>query len=182
MHNPITSQTTSRHQLAAGRENISSRQDAIPRIGTTGTHGQRNDRSAFGLILRMMSTAAQTTANANSVPMLVISRSASIGRGPAPTATNDPMRIVVFHGVRNFGWTLPKKLGGTIPSRAMARKTRGALSIMTRSTEGIPATPAVAMMASAQGSPTVLNATDTPAPVSIWSYFTMPVRTATTAI
>ena len=43
----------------------------MPRIGTTGTNGQRNGRSASGSIRRMISTAAQTITKANSVPMLV---------------------------------------------------------------------------------------------------------------
>ena len=55
-------------------------------------------------------------------------------------ATKTPVRIVDFHGVRNLGWTAPKKPGGSRPSRAMARKTRGWLSIITSSTEVMPAT------------------------------------------
>ena len=104
-----------------------------------------------------------------------------IGRKPVAIATKAPMRMVLFHGVRNFGCTAAKNFCGTIPSRAMAKKTRGAESIMTRSTEVIPATPAIAIKTSAQGIPTVWKAMETPAPWSIWSYLTMPVRTATTA-
>jgi hypothetical protein len=48
--------------------------------------------------------------------------------------------MVAFHGVRKRGWTAPKKLVGTMPSRAMASHTRGWLSIMTSSTEVMPAT------------------------------------------
>ena len=46
-------------------------------------------------------------------------RSAEI---PSGATQNMPIRICDFHGVRNFGWTAPKKLGGTMPSRAIARK------------------------------------------------------------
>ncbi len=96
--------------------------------------------------------------------------------------TKTPIRIVDFHGVRNRGWTAPKKLRGTRPSRAIARKTRGPVSIMTSSTEVMPATPAVAISASAQPMPWSAKARDTGALMSIWSYRTMPVSTATTAM
>ena len=52
---------------------------------------------------------------------------------------------------------------GTRPSRAIARKTRGALSIITSSTDVMPATPATAMMNSAQPRPTFSKASETPA-------------------
>src|SRR5215813_7163984 len=181
MTRPITSQPISRSQLGHGNENISIRHMVIPRIGTTGTIGQRNGRSASGLVRRMTSTAEQTTVNANSVPIFVISSRASIGNKPAPTDTNNPIRIVVFQGVRNRGWTSPKNPGGTSPSRAIARNTRGAESIITSNTDVIPATPAHAIITSAHCRPTDLNAIDTPAPVSMWLYLTIPVSTITTS-
>ena len=116
----------------------------------TGTSGQRKGRCASGLVRRMISTAVQTTTKANSVPMLVSSSRASIGNSPARMATKMPMAMVLFHGVRKVGWMSAKKALGTRPSRAIARKTRGPDSIMTSSTEVMPATPAVAMMNSAQ--------------------------------
>ena len=92
------------------------------------------------------------------------------------------MAIVDFQGVRNFSWTAPKKSWDTRPSRAIARKTRGPLSIMTSSTDVMPATPAVAMMPSAQPMPFCWKARLTGALMSIWSYLTIPVSTATTAM
>ena len=85
------------------------------------------------------------------------------------TATNTPMRIVDFQGVRNLGCTSAKKPCGTIPSRAIARNTRGADSISTSSTEVMPATPAAAMMNSAHGRPACLKASETPASTLSWS-------------
>ena len=41
-------------------------------------------------------------------------------------------------GCGTSAWIAPKKLGGTRPSRAIARKTRGWLSIITSRTEVIP--------------------------------------------
>src|SRR2546423_4722199 len=103
MLKPITSQIMSRYQFSAGSENISSKQVRIPRIGTTGTNGARNGRLALGLVLRITNTAPQTITNANNVPMLVISARIPSGRNPAIAATNSPVRIVDFQGVRNFG-------------------------------------------------------------------------------
>src|SRR5580692_8755768 len=111
MIKPIAIQMISRYQFADGSENMSIRQVNIPRIGTTGYSGARNGLAASGLVRRMISTAAQTIKKAKRVPMLVRSSSASIGRKPVKMATNAPIKIVDFHGVRNLGWTSAKKLG-----------------------------------------------------------------------
>src|SRR6185436_7101472 len=103
MIRPRAIQANSRHQLADGSENMSIRHESTPMTGTNGTHGQRNGRSALGYFLRMISTAAQTITKAKSVPMFVRWSRASIGRKPAMTTTPQPIRIVDFHGVRNFG-------------------------------------------------------------------------------
>src|SRR5919206_5167252 len=108
MTKPMASQTMSRHQFSGGSENISIRQVRMPMIGMNGTHGQRNGRSAFGYFLRMINTAVQTMTKASSVPMLVRCSSASMGSSPAATQTQIPIRMVDFHGVRNFGWTSAK--------------------------------------------------------------------------
>src|SRR5437867_1241220 len=102
-----------RYQFSAGKENINSKQVRMPRIGISGTSGARNGRAAFGLVLRITITAPQTITKANNVPMLVISARMLNGRKPAIDATNSPVRIVDFHGVRNVGCTAPKKLFGT---------------------------------------------------------------------
>src|SRR5207244_12572324 len=99
---PMPSQMINRYQLSAGSENINSKQVPIPRIGTRGTKGARNGRLAFGFVLRMTITAPQTITNANKVPMLVISARMLSGINPAIEATNRPVRIVDFQGVRNF--------------------------------------------------------------------------------
>src|SRR5512135_3689461 len=105
MQKPIASHTMSRHQFSAGNENISTRQQKMPAIGTNGTQGDRKGRSASGCVLRMMSTAEHTMTKASSVPILVSSASTRNGRKVAIVPTNKPVRIVDFHGVRNFGWT-----------------------------------------------------------------------------
>src|SRR5207245_11411010 len=99
----MASQMISRYQLPAGRENINSKQVRMPRIGTNGTRGARNGRFASGLVLRITMTAPQTMTKANKVPMLVISAKRLRGRKPAIEATNRPVRIVDFNGVRHFG-------------------------------------------------------------------------------
>ena len=119
MRNPIPSQINKRHQFSTGRENIKIRQQTIPAIGTKGDQGARKGRSACGWVLRMISTAAQTITNASKVPMFVNSASIRSGSNVAIAPTKTPVRIVDFHGVRNFECTAPKKLSGTMPSRAM---------------------------------------------------------------
>src|SRR3954471_8671141 len=103
MSRPMMSQMMSRYQFSAGSENISSRQVAMPKIGTSGTNGARNGRFAFGFVLRMTMTAPQTMTKAKSVPMLVISASIESGMKPAIAATKMPVKMVDFQGVRNFG-------------------------------------------------------------------------------
>src|SRR2546422_11664524 len=99
----MSSQMISRYQFSAGSENINNRQVAMPSIGTSGTKGAREGRFASGLVLRITRTAPQTITKANNVPMLVISASMLSGINPAIEATKSPVRIVDFHGVRNFG-------------------------------------------------------------------------------
>ena len=93
-----------------------------------------------------------------------------------------PVRIVDFQGVRNRSCTAPKNPLGSRPSRAIARKIRGWLSIMTSSTDVMPATAPIEIRSCAQGSPTWRKASDTGASMLIWSYGTIPVRTAATAM
>ena len=120
------------HQQQAGQN---ARESARTERAARGTAARPS-----GLVRRMISTAAQTITNASSVPMFVSSARMRQAAGtPAMAATKTPVRMVDFHGVRNFGWTAPKKPCGTRPSRAMARKTRGWLSIITSSTEVMPA-------------------------------------------
>ena len=74
----------------------------------------RHERAAegprrLGLVFRMMSTAPQTMTKANRVPMLVRCSRASMGRKPARRPTKRPMRMVLFQGVWNRGWTSAKK-------------------------------------------------------------------------
>src|ERR1700693_2427571 len=113
MTKPRINQTNSLNQLAAGNENISSRQQAIPSTGTKGTRGHRNGRDASGFVFLMIRTAPQTIVNANNVPILVKLSSASIGSNAVMIPTNSPMAIVLFQGVRKVGWTAAKKLRGT---------------------------------------------------------------------
>ena len=155
----------------------------MPRIGVSGHEGHpERPRAPSGFVRRMMSTAAHTMTNAKSVPMLTSSARMRSGRKAAPMATKTPVRIVDFHGVRNFSWIAPKKLCGTRPSRAIARMTRGWLSIMTSSTEVMPVSAPSEIRNCAHGSPTCRNASETGASMLILSYGTMPVSTAATAM
>ncbi len=86
----------------------------------------------------MISTAPQTIMNASRVPILTSSARMFRGSKAASVPTNTPVRMVDFQGVRNRGWIAAKKLGGTRPSRAIASRTRGWLSIITRRTDVIP--------------------------------------------
>jgi len=97
----------------------------MPMMGTKGTHGERNGRSASGWAFRIMRTAAHTMINANRVPMFVSSARMRRGRNAAIRPTNKPVMIVDFQGVRSLGWIALKMAGGTIPSLAIANKTRG---------------------------------------------------------
>ena len=76
--------------------------------------------------------------------------------------------MVDFQGVRKRSWTAAKNPGGSRPSRAMARKIRGWLSIMTSSTEVMPATAPIETSNCAQGRPTCRKASDTGASILIW--------------
>ena len=93
----------SRYQFSAGKENINSKHVKIPRIGMSGTRGALKGRFASGFVRRITKTAPQTITNANRVPMLVISARILSGMNPAIAATKRPVKIVDFHGVRNFG-------------------------------------------------------------------------------
>src|SRR3984893_3855662 len=99
----MSSQIINRYQFSAGSENINNKQVRMPKIGTSGTKGARNGRLALGFVLRMTITAPQTITNANKVPMLVISARMLNGMNPANDATNRPVRIVDFQGVRKRG-------------------------------------------------------------------------------
>jgi hypothetical protein len=66
----------------------------------------------------------QTRMKANRVPMLVRSTMASSDVKVAVTATTRPVTMVVMCGVWKRGWTRAK-IGGSRPSRDMAKKMRG---------------------------------------------------------
>ena len=95
----------------------------------------------------MMRTAPQTITNANSVPMFVrCKQGVDRQAGRSSTATKMPMAMVLFHGVRKRGWTSAKN---ALRHQAVARHRQEdarALSIITSSTDVMPATPARAMM------------------------------------
>src|SRR5687767_8638812 len=139
MTKPMFSQTRKRTHVMTGRLNIRYEHDAMPRIGNSGPNGTRNGRGASGRFTRSINTAAHTTTNANSVPMLVISPTTWICVKPATIATTTHVMIVVMYGVPNLGWTLLTPRGSR-PSRLIAKKMRGWLKSITSSTEVMPAT------------------------------------------
>ena len=104
------------------------------------------------------------------------------GKKAAMLATQAPVKMVDFQGVRKRSWTAAKNPGGSSPSRAMAKKILGWLNIITRSTDVMPATAPTETSNSAQGSPTCLKASDTGASILICRYGTIPVSTAAIAM
>jgi hypothetical protein len=79
--------------------------------------GALNGRSRLGWVTRSIKTSIDTTANANSVPMLTNSPTRSIGKSAARTATTKPVVIVETYCVRKRGWFLAAT-GGSKPSCA----------------------------------------------------------------
>src|SRR5919109_2941918 len=86
--------------------NIKEMHDSAPSTGMIGPPATLNGRCASGRFMRSTITATETTTNANSVPMLVISPTTWIGMNPAAIATMTHVMIVVMYGVLNRGWTL----------------------------------------------------------------------------
>ena len=86
----MISQTINRDQFGQPKPNTIAAQTIIPNIGTNGTSGVLNPRFASGSVLRMIITPAQTSMNANNVPILVMSPTISPGTKAAnkPTNTN----------------------------------------------------------------------------------------------
>ncbi len=86
--------------------------------GIQGENSARNGRGASGSFLRSTSTPSETSAKANSVPMLTSCPRTPIGVRPA-TITQAPLvTSVVRCGVWNFGWMRAVQAGN--PSCAMA--------------------------------------------------------------
>ena len=130
--------------MIAGRKNICATQVNTPRIGTSGTHGVRNDRGALGSVRRSTSTPTQTSEKASSVPMETSSPRMLSGKSPEMIAQAMPVIQVVTWGVPYLGWILAK-LAGSRPSLAIAKKMRGWPSSETRMTEVRPASVAASM-------------------------------------
>jgi hypothetical protein len=100
----------SRSQLSTGRENIRSKQKAMPRIGVSGTMGQRKGRCILRSVLRMISTAAQTIAKGEQAADIDQLGEHAQGKSAPIRPKTLPVKIVAFHGVRKRGCTEPKKL------------------------------------------------------------------------
>lgn len=80
---PSTNQIANRSHVSGLSEVISQIEKMAPKVGTTGTHGQRKLRGRSGCRYRSTITATQTTTNASRMPILVSSAAALIGRNPA---------------------------------------------------------------------------------------------------
>src|SRR5579884_3194601 len=113
--------------------------------GVTGTHGTRNGRGRLASVRRSTITPADTSTNANSVPMLVRSTTSAMLANAAKNATKMPVRIVPTYGVLYLGCTLARN-GGSNPSRDIEKKMRGCPSWKTSSTLPIANTAPSAMM------------------------------------
>src|SRR5215212_1937583 len=71
------------------------KQPAIDRIGVTGYPGTLKPRGRSGAVRRSTITPTETTRNATSVPMLVISARKLIGSTPASSETTAPAASTV---------------------------------------------------------------------------------------
>src|SRR6185437_3168207 len=110
-----------------------------------GTHGTRNGRGRSGSRRRRKITPADTSTNANSVPMLVRSTTSEMFANAENVATNTPVRMVPTYGVLYFGCTFAIT-GGSSPSRAIEKKMRGCPSWNTSRTLPMAITAPNAMM------------------------------------
>ena len=106
----------SRSQLVQPSPKIMAPQTTMPSTATTGSNGTVKPRSSSGRRTRMIHTPAQTSMNANSVPMLVISPTMSPGTNAPKSAVNTKNSMFDLYGVRNVGCT-SEKIFGTRPSR-----------------------------------------------------------------
>src|SRR5947209_1702108 len=130
MTRPMTSQTTSRIQVAVARLYIMAAEITMPMIGVNGTHGVTKARFTSVPRARNTQTPAHTMMNASKVPMETIWPSTSIGvRAPA-RATQMPTKIVERYGVRKRGCTLLAHAGSR-PSLDIEKKTRDCPSNIT---------------------------------------------------
>src|SRR4029450_12054032 len=132
---PTSSHPRKRTHVMTDRLTIRYTHDNTPSTGMIDPPGTLNGRFASGRLARRTITASDTTTNANSVPMLVISPRIWIGTKPATSATIVQVMIVVMYGVRNFGWTLLTPAGRSW-SRLIEKKMRGWLMGKTRGQPG----------------------------------------------
>jgi hypothetical protein len=135
---------------------ISHTQATIDAIGSSGTPGARKPRSKSGRVRRSTMTPAETRAKANSVPMLTISSSLSIGNTDAGIATSTPTSTVIRTGVP-CGPVLANGRGSN-PSRHIAKSTRVCPSTSTITTVVRPASAPIEITLAAQSIPLAVNA------------------------
>ena len=90
----------------------------MPSVATTGTIGVLNERSNPGSLIRITHTPAQTSTNANKVPIDVMSPTMSPGMKPAKSPQMTINTRFALYGVRKFGCKSEKNLG-TNPSTAI---------------------------------------------------------------
>src|SRR4030095_9455143 len=113
-------------------------QTRMPRIDTNGNAGTVKPRGISGRRFRMIQTPAQTSMNANSVPILVISPTMLSGRKAANSEVNTKNNMFDLYGVLYFGWT-SEKTRGTRPSWLIEKNTLDCPSSITRITDEKPA-------------------------------------------
>jgi hypothetical protein len=94
MASPTASQIANLIQVSEGRLIIKNREVAAPAGPTIQIAGALNGRFSPGSINLSTSVPIETTANANSVPMLTSSPTRPIGSSPARTATTIPEPMV----------------------------------------------------------------------------------------
>src|SRR6185437_3498937 len=129
----------------AGSWNMRYAHAAIEMSGVIGTQGTRNGRGRSGSRRRSRTTPADTSTNANNVPICVRSTTSEMFAKAENVATNTPVRIVQKDDVVYLGCTFAMT-GGSRPTRAIEKKMRGWPSWNTSSTLPMAITAPNAMM------------------------------------
>src|SRR5471030_3042806 len=99
----MSSQMPNLIHVTEGSCHIKYKHATMEMSGVSGTHGTRKGRTRSGSMRRRKITPAETSTNANSVPMLVRSTTSAMFANAANTATNTPVRMVPTYGVLYLG-------------------------------------------------------------------------------
>src|ERR1700730_13588553 len=123
MHQPSASQIMKRNQVMTVNPVISPPHNKTEIRGNQGTKGTRKARARSGCRRRRKITPSETSAKANSVPMLERSAASPMSTSPAGVPTAKQAIHVDQCGVLYLGCTAENSLGSS-PSRDIAYQMR----------------------------------------------------------